>query len=796
MRVRVFGLLFLAVHTGLATQAVFRTAKPVWLAGKEKEMNLLAGFRTVINLSDADRPVLRVTACNLYRAFLNGEFVGHGPARGPHGFFRVDEWDLTGKTRPGVNVVAIEVASYNVDNYYLPNQAPFLQAEVISGGKVLASTSGAGVAFEGRLLRERVQKVERYSFQRTFTEAYRLGPGYDAWRREAGAPFEAAAHSGAQGGRLLLRRVPYPDFDCRQPLRLTSTGSARFLLAPAKPMWKGRMRNASFPEAEFEVDASLQIQKAVTELGTRIDRPLTGPVAMPLPRNTYAILDLGTNLTGFVGLRVTCPEKTRLLFAFDEILTNDDVDFKRLGTVSVVVLDLEAGNHDFETIEPYTLRYLKLIAADGDCRIENVYMREYANPNVWRAHFASSDTRLKWLFDAGRETFRQNAVDIFMDCPHRERAGWLCDSFFTARVARDLGGDTAVEEAFLENFLLPETYPSIPKCMLPMCYPADHAGGRFIPNWALWFVLELEEYLARSGDSDMVKAFEPKVMCLFDYFKQFRNSDGLLEKLPSWVFIEWSAANKFVQDVNYPSNMLYAGALAAAGRLYRKPEMLAESIKVHDAIRRQSFDGEFFVDNAVRKGEKLEVSRNRTEVCQYFAFYFGTATPESHPKLWAALRDQFGPERMKKGLFLEVHQANSFIGNMVRAELLSREGLTQQLLDESVSYLLYMVERTGTLWENVDPSASCNHGFASHIVHTLYRDVLGVSKIDPVARKVRLRLFDLRPQWCEGEIPTRDGRVAMRWWKGPDRIYYRLRVPAGYSVEVENRSGKKLIAHD
>ncbi|MCX6625222.1 MAG: hypothetical protein NTY38_30010, partial [Acidobacteria bacterium] len=524
------------------------------------------------------------------------------------------------------------------------------------------------------------------------------------------------------------------------------------------------------------------------------DKLLSGPVKLAIPKLSYAIVDFGTNLTGFAGLRVSTAVPARLLLTFDEILSNDDVKFNRLGAVSAVTLDLAAGTHDFETIEPYTMRYLKLTTLEGAVRVDDLYLREYVNPNVWRAHFSASDPRLNRLFAAGRETFRQNAVDIFMDCPQRERAGWLCDSYFTARVAPDLGGDTLVEKNFLENFLMPKRYPVLPECVLPMCYPADHANGTFIPNWTLWFVLELEEYLARSGDREMVKAFEPKLLCLFDYFRKFHNSDGLLEKLPSWVFIEWSAANKFVQDVNYPSNMLYAAALAAAGRLYAKPEMVAEAMKIHETIRRQSFDGEFFVDNAVRTGGKLDVTRNRTEVCQYFAFYFGTATSESHPKLWRILRDQFGPSRIREKRFPQIHAANSFVGNMVRAELLSRGGHSQQLLDESVAYLMYMVDRTGTLWENVDADASCNHGFASHIVHTLYRDILGVDRIDPAARTVHLRFTDLKLEQCEGAIPVADGMVSLRWSRHPDRIEYRADVPAGYRVEIENLSSKKLVA--
>ena len=156
---------------------------------------------------------------------------------------------------------------------------------------------------------------------------------------------------------------------------------------------------------------------------------------------------------------------------------------------------------------------------------------------------------------------------------------------------------------------------------------------------------ELEEYGARSGNRATVEALRPRVLKLFDFFKAYENQDGLLEKLPSWVFVEWSAAAGFVQDVNYPTNMLYAGVLTAAGRMYHMPELAAKADRIREVIRRQSFDGHFFVNNAVRnKSGKLDVTRNRTEVCQYYAFFFRVATPQSHPELWRILRDKFGPK--------------------------------------------------------------------------------------------------------------------------------------------------------
>ena len=89
------------------------------------------------------------------------------------------------RSRPaGENVLAIEVAGYNVNSYYLLDQPAFLQAELTCGDDVLAATGSVKNSFEAMILPERVKKVQRYSFQRPFSEIYRPEPGYDQWRTE------------------------------------------------------------------------------------------------------------------------------------------------------------------------------------------------------------------------------------------------------------------------------------------------------------------------------------------------------------------------------------------------------------------------------------------------------------------------------------------------------------------------------------------------------------------------------------------------------------------------------------
>jgi alpha-L-rhamnosidase len=771
----------------------FVKAKPVWPEGREKEKNLFVGFHAAFEAPGREPVVLRMTGSTLYRITLNGEFVGHGPARGPHGFYRQDEWPLA--VKPGVNHLAIEVAGYNANSYYLLDQPSFLQAEIATRDKVLASTGAANDGFQAAVLDYRVQKVQRFSFQRPFIEVYTLNPQSESWKN--GADFKPATCALQPDKPILARGVPYPQFELKPAV--WSVGAGRVEPVSTKDFWKDRSlvnigpQLGGFPEAELALVPTQDWQKLKSTVTNKTHSPADNDHAWAIANNEFRILDFGGNLSGFPRATVVCKEKGRLSVTFDEILRGGDVDWKRLGCASIVTYDLEPGEYHLESFEPYTMRYVKFTSLGGQFEIRGVSLRELANPETRKAQFACSDPDLNQLFDAARETYRQNAPDIFTDCPSRERAGWLCDSFWTGRVAFDFSGNTATERAFFQNFALPDKFQFLPEGMLPMCYPADHNDGVYIPNWALWFVVELDEYAARGGDPALIEALRPRVFKLMEWFSHYRNADGLLEKLPSWVFVEWSKANDLVQDVNYPSSMLYAGALDAAGRLYGNEDFKRQAAAIRETIRKQSFDGEFFVDNAIRENGVLKVTRNRTEVCQYYAFFFGIATPETHPKLHETLIKGFGPGRQAAHGYPEIHPANAFIGNYLRFELLSRSGRTAQILSESKGYFQKMANLTGTLWEMDQTVASCNHGFASHVAHFLIRDVLGIYSVDPVRKVVHLRFSDAPLDWCSATLPLGNGFISVKWHRQGGRIEYQADVPAGYTVAVDPVAGVETV---
>jgi hypothetical protein len=215
--------------------------------------------------------------------------------------------------------------------------------------------------------------------------------------------------------------------------------------------------------------------------------------------------------------------------------------------------------------------------------------------------------------------------------------------------------------------------------------------------------------------------------------------------------------------------------------------------KIHETIRKQSFDGMFFIDNAIREnGRVVPQKSNRTETCQYYAFFLGTATPETHPALLKILLNDFGPKRKTTNAYADIYPSNAFIGNYLRLEMLSRYGHVKQLLNESIDEFLYMANLTGTLWENITTRGSLNHGFASHIAHVFYRDMLGLHRIDPLNRQLDIVFFDTDVKICQGTVPAGDQLISMKWEKKGRKLHYTLSTPEGYQVNVKNHTGLTL----
>ncbi len=698
----------------------FRSALPVWEKGTNKTMNRTVSFCTDVKSGKTVK--LAAAASCSFVLTVNGVFVAHGPARCCHGYFRVDEYDLTKYLTLPVNRVAVRTVGYNVNSYSYTNQPSFLCAELISGNEVLAATGVSG--FNAYGVDERIVRVQRYSFQRTMTESYDLTPGAFEYETSIDTDKPVTETETVHAGTFIFRDMPYSDNEVLLPKAVIRRGTVGY---SDKPEYYNSREICNIGDAffgyrldELECASHVEVGKIDYLTADYVNEPADTVV---LGKDSYADLDFSRNYTGVYRLDIESEGDGILYLTFDEVYVNGRLEPFRMGCSNIIRVAVKKGVYRLLTAEPYVMRYLRLTSTGCAMTVRNLRLFHIAFPeSKINTRFIGEDDAVRRIYEAAVETFRANTVDIYMDCPSRERAGWLCDSFFTSRVEKTLTGKSYVERAFLQNFLLPRNFVHLPEGMLPMCYPSDHNDSIFIPNWAMWYCVELGEYMTRTGDKSLIDDAKERMYGLVNYFRPFENEYGLLESLKSWVFVEWSKSNELVQDVSFASNMLYAKMLDTLGKLYNDTEHIGKAASVRRTINDLSMtESGFYCDNAYRRDGKLVLSGERTESCQYYAFFCDVATPEDHSRLWNTLVNDFGYDRKQTGLFPEIHFANAFIGNYLRLDLLDRYGYKEALYDNIKGYFTYMADKTGTLWENVGDYASCNHGFASHVLYWMDR---------------------------------------------------------------------------
>lgn len=684
--------------------SVFKSAKPIWAKDAEKEINLRLQFKTIIPC--VEYCIAKIATSGIYQLFVNGKFVCYGPARAGRNHFRMDEINISEFLTKEENVIVIEVVGYNVNSFEIQNQPSFLQAEITDNNNVLSFT---GKGFKARKNPFYYRKTQRYSFQRPMMESYKI-ENIDEFLNSS-KDFSGIELKETDDKKIIKRYAPYPKYE-KQTAQPMSTGKIEKNFE--KVEWADRSIANIGPQILGFKREELDVCPTDECLGLKFITS-NKKISNEIKENEYNIYKLPFVTSGLFNLDIECTEESKVYLLFDEVLTEDKtLDFTRLDCANVSRLDLCKGKHKVNFFGVYTAQYIQIAVLTGECSVNQVGVTEYKHPEIKIPML--SNIKLQKVAVAAAETFRQNSVDILTDCPSRERAGWLCDSFFSGRAEYYATGENLVEKSFLENFLHEESYEYIPDGMLPMCYPADFYNGGFIPQWSLWGILELGEYYERSGDKELIERFKPKVYKLLDYFKKFDNSDEMLEDLEGWRFVEWSKANSLVDGVNYPTNMLYSAALKSIGELYGDEALKKKAERIKKKIIELSYNGEFFVDNAKRYNGQLISTNEISEVCQYYAFFFNIANPDTFKKLFNRLINDFGPKRAESKKWENVYTAVPFIGYFLRLEILCQNGLFEELAKNIEDYYYTMAEKTGTLWEHADLRASCCHGFSGYIL--------------------------------------------------------------------------------
>ena len=710
---------------------MFINALPVWPKYLNYEDKLNRHLIFCEKMDSLRNVKISIAAADFYRLSVNGDFVGFGPARTAKGYARVDVYDLSefDNGTDEENEIIIEVAGFYCKSLSTVHQQSYLCAELIKNGAVIKYT---GRDFECYENTRRVRKVERYSGQRHFAEIRdeRLeNPISEAFRAEA-LPILLDI-------KFIERKVPFASCKVNDINSYISGGS--FSIAPdgrvgSNEYGTGEKINAySFKienEDNFGIFESHEIEDKPYRYVGSLDKQKTfgaGDLPLTLSSGEWVMLDFGLIYTGFMRASIDASEESDVIIAFSELCESDVFSFRRVNYQGVLEYKFAPGSVNVEeTFEPYTFRHVALFVKNGRVTLNSVGCRTFERDMSSAIARKFKNPELNEVYQAALRTFAHNAVDLYSDCPSRERAGWLCDSYFTGRAEYFLYGETPIEDAFLENYVLFKNEGAYPDGVLPMCYPSDpHSNNAFIPQWNIWYVLEVCEYLKeRRPDMDK-EIFRPSVMGILAFLERHENSDGLLENLTGWNFVEWSDANSWTRNVNYPTNFLYSGMLYAFAEVFDRPELYAKADAIREKTIELSFNGELFVDHAKRNPDgTLTNQMHISEACQYYAILYGGVDLDSpkYAKLKSYVIDDF--KSFNKGEY-QFCAKNAFIGLYLRMNVLLNMKDSKLLAKNVKDFCLNMCRTTGTLWEFKDGFGSLDHSFASYVSLTLpFADLL------------------------------------------------------------------------
>ncbi|MGN0179959.1 MAG: hypothetical protein ACI4DY_11100 [Monoglobaceae bacterium] len=690
----------------------FKRAVPVWADGKENEMNCCIELQTAVS---GGNNILRIAGATFYQVFLCNELLHFGPARKAEGYAGVDELSLPEVM--GSAEILIRVIGYNCRSYNGASGTSFVQAEIENEHSGITAATGT-CGFDGYITARHLQRVMRYSYQRQFAESW----NYEK-EREKTVLAEVAVPAA-----LVERNVPYGEYEEFAAGEAAQKGSWYFgedMRLKLFPYLINPEENFThFPLAELESHAYEEYlrTRCVYKKDVKGGSIGHGGCAM------YAFNEIQS---GFFKINLRAYKPSRILLAYAEQLDSEGrPSMKALNAVNVIEWIVPEGEWELISLEPYTAKYVEILVMEGEVLLNSLSIKEAAFPKDGIKKLNTEDTEIKKVYDAAIRTFRHNVLDIYMDCPSRERAGWLFDSYYTAKAEWELTGDTKVERAFLDNYILGGELKD-KSGMLNMCYPSDVFSGTFIPQWAMWYAVEVYEYVTERGGASDKEKFRDSVMGVCGFLRKYENEYELLERLPGWNFVEWSALNERVWDVSWATNMLYAEMLKLMGELYDERELSEKSVRIKKVIEDKAYNGRLFCDRAVRNEDGvLENTKELSETTQYYALRFGIADAEaeeySEPR--HMVFDVFGAHSAgDDGVKTDdgIEKADAMPGLYLRMELLKKYKMYDRLFEEIKEYFLPMAQESGTLWERKSGTTSRDHGFASYaaaVISEVYRD--------------------------------------------------------------------------
>lgn len=772
----------------------FSKAQAIWGESLSNTYNQFLGFHRHITLNSRQSITIAIAARNYYRLYINGSMIANGPARTARGYCRVDE--ITISDAFGDLDIALEIAAYATPEHYCNDctmESGMLIAEIYtSSHEVLAYTGDKDWHYFELLSRASI--AETMSHSREIIEVYHLDNSSFNWRYGQGDGKTPVLFE--EPIAYLKRRSPLPTY---QPIAFstllnvcdifstngTETDTNMKIARMFQPQWYAKLTDKDcFLQSllnEIEIPFTGRYQKLSTCNGSSIQCfPGENPAAFLWMTDRSEV--------GFPDFSVSVEKDTIIDLINSDYLENGG---SIKSNTYVTRYYLKPGSYHLTAFEPKLVKYLKIIfRTEGTVSFTVPKLLDYTYPSEEDCFFLCSDHDLNRIYRAAKRTLQLNTLDIFMDCPQRERGGWLCDSYFSSMGAWQLFGDLSVEKDFLENFMLTDP-DEMWNSFFPEVYPSSKTdlSDPGIRSWSFWLIAEIAEHFERSGDLQFMKTHQNRICRFIDGMLSLRGESKLLENI-SCLFVDWSLSNKsFCLDpISIPCNCLVIYILEKVAAIYQRADWKEAADEMRHVIEEMDNTTiEFFGgggDSAQFVNGKLSRGDCPTESGAALEIWSGFHLDDK--KYLRDFVEKMGPAPIFPAN-PNIGKANLFIGLMIRFDVLARLDKIETLIrDWKALYLPELSIETETFFESQNDTSGC-HGFNGATGALMTNKILGLGQPKQLTKTICIEPHPCSLKWAKGAAKCSDGPIRFQWSADHEEHIFdmTLSLPKGWNYELK-----------
>ncbi len=711
------------------TPVLLQQAKWIWPEVPAGDItNIYALFRDSFSLDNVpSKALLTITADQNYALFVNGKFVGSGPARGYQYSWSYDEIDIAKYLRKGKNVLAVRVYNLGSNNfqYISEGMAGLLYSLDLGDGNVRLSDGN---------VRCRTQKgcdrdTERTSIQTNRQEHIDLrveDPKWteidfddSKWRK----PFKPT----------VFNAMPYYSFEPRSiPMMETCEMNVARLIASGEGVSKSdsiRYRNLC---------ELADIEK--TKLSLVAEQKSAIVPATEKGKVREYLFDFGKMLVGFPVIKIEGAKGGEVIdIIYDEVvdsnyrIPNRWNTWNRPAFASRVICKEGKQRHQFFHL--YGFRYA-LVRVKG-----NVADLKITPSIIWSAYplddkgvFKVSDSYVQKIWEACKQTQKICSLDAYVDTPYREQAHWWGDARVQGWNTFFISGD----DRLLRRGIRTISRQTAPNGLTYGLAPTT-AHTCILPDYCLTWILTLYDYYWQTGSAEAYTSHKDTVEGLIKYFESHKDAKtGLIKHDPRyWLFLDWTR----IQKVGQPSvlNLWYLHALDKLVEICENSNLKDDASKyaklaknIRFAITKNLLDKDGLICDGIlpdgtRNQSKSIHSQTLGKICNIEGLDFAKAKNEI---IMPFVRD---------GKIPQVRPSSYWVVYVL--QVLIDDGSAKEAF-EFIKRNWKNFAEFGTTWEDYGPMGgeiSHSHAWSAHPAFLLPQILGGIKQEAPAWKKVSVK---------------------------------------------------------